>query len=632
MPDRKFTYQVEIDVNQARNAARQLRGVFEQELRNVNAGSRGVGGGVAGGGGIGPNLPGMLGGALGFSVAGLGVGMVAGRVLAFGKELADLNRQSRLASAGLVALVGSETEAAERARIVQEAMGGAVSKIEAMQQATQLAALGFADTRQEMERFIRAAQGASVATGRTVDYITQQLTLAISNQSVMRLDQLGLSASEVKDSIAELTAAHADWSKEMVFSEAVLGRLEDKYGGLADAAKENASGFAQLTAAVTDFKTAISAAGGPIDEAAKGLAGFFRGAVDSQAAGSMLAEMLRSSDPALAAYRDRLTEIALQSRAAGGMTVELTAEVARLYAQLGGGGVGNVPMGAQIAGSTTRSRPPAPIFGPPPYSPNTPTGGLNFLSADELGKQRVDLLHMQAEAIRDKMKLDEQAAEKAARDWERAADDASAAWEQAAQEFESRLSRVPGLMGTSDVTQGQMDLAGMGVGQNFADNYLRRLSDEVLNKTDWADVDLGEAARLGGIDQGLPPEAQLALFRQKWESSSLFANPEALKLIDQGAVREALAEQQRSEQGRANILKLFGLDEEMAPQDQEKLLGTGVNMVNEIHNGFADQASQKDWVGAITNALLAQAQGISQPTSTAPAALGDLSGALGITP
>jgi len=204
MPDRRYTYQVDIDVAQARRAAQQLRGIFEGELRTINAGSGSATGTVRGvGAGASSMLGGLgsMGGLLGAGALGLSVGVVATKTFAFAKELDNLNRQARLAEQGLLALVDSQEAVAERTRLVQEATGGTVSKIEAMQQATQLSALGFADTTEEMERFIRASQGASVATGRTVDYITQQLVLAISNQSIMRLDQLGLSASEVKQRI-----------------------------------------------------------------------------------------------------------------------------------------------------------------------------------------------------------------------------------------------------------------------------------------------------------------------------------------------------------------------------------------------------------------------------------------------
>lgn len=649
MPDRRYTYKVDIDVNQARQAAQQLRRVFEQELRTVNVGGGVTGTGTMGrgmAGGVGPNIPGLLGGALGFTVAGMGVGMLARSGLTFAKELSDLNREARMAEQGLKALVGTEEQVAQRTRIVQEMMGGTVTKIEAMQQATQLAALGFADTTQEMERFIRASQGASVATGHNTDYITQQLTLAIANQSMIRLDQLGLGVSEVKGRIQELKDAHADWSQEMLYQEAVLGRLEEKYGTLATLAAENASGLVQFTAALTDLKTAASGAGSGVDTVTKAAASGVRATTDAVERGNTLSEVyekigVTGLDAAAAQARflatldqaDSLEEYnailartnALYGEFAIGRQTTAPGDVAPRWGFAGGyDPLSGYGQGGTVQGYWARQERNTRLM--------RPVDGSNQVGTFGYGQFWGQLA---AEQAQENSRLAKQGADKAARDWERAADQAQNAWEKAASEFESRLSRVPGLFGTSETTDAQMELAKMGVGQNFADNYLRRLTDEVMNGKDWAGVDLATAARLGGIDQGLDPKAQLALFRQKWENSSLFSNKDALSLIDQGAVRDALAEQQRSEQGRQNLLQLFGVDAQSLEQNKDKLLGAGVNMTDEIYNGFSSQAGEKDWAGAILNALMSQISGMGgggggSTESLPPAPLGDISGALGI--
>lgn len=134
----------------------------------------------------------------------------------------------------------------------------------------------------------------------------------------------------------------------------------------------------------------------------------------------------------------------------------------------------------------------------------------------------------------------------------------------AVSEFESALRGVPGLFGSSQVTEEQMKLAELGVPQNFADDYLRRLTDEVVNKVDWADVDIKDAARAAGIDPNLPAEAILTLFRQSWENSSLFSNPENLKFINTDAVQKSIKSQKDSELGQENLMALFGVGDEDA--------------------------------------------------------------------
>ena len=44
MPDRKYTYQVEIDVSSAAAAAQQIRALFQRELGDIFAGPAGRGG------------------------------------------------------------------------------------------------------------------------------------------------------------------------------------------------------------------------------------------------------------------------------------------------------------------------------------------------------------------------------------------------------------------------------------------------------------------------------------------------------------------------------------------------------------------------------------------------------------
>ena len=66
-----------------------------------------------------------------------------------------------------------------------------------------------------------------------------------------------------------------------------------------------------------------------------------------------------------------------------------------------------------------------------------------------------------------------------------------AAAKRMAAEFESSLRKIPGLFGTSGVTDDDMAMADAGVYQEKADEWLRQLSDEVINKVDRPGVDIG---------------------------------------------------------------------------------------------------------------------------------------------
>ncbi|MBP8293218.1 MAG: hypothetical protein KAX65_10620, partial [Caldilineaceae bacterium] len=232
----------------------------------------------------------------------------------------------------------------------------------------------------------------------------------------------------------------------------------------------------------------------------------------------------------------------------------------------------------------------------------------------------------------------EGAAKSAASDFEKAA-------EQAAQAFESALRKVPGLFGTSSVTGEQMAGAAAGVPQEFADNYLRRLGDEVAGNKDWAGIDIADAAARAGIDGNLPQDQILAQFRAAWADSSLFAGGRNMDLITEfgglDAIKANLARQDASASGQQSLIDfmaaqglgpatpadeatLAGLPTaEQAPDMAEttaaaitaafgadgiksQLQSVGENTIAMIHAGYATNAGKLNWAGPLVDAVAAQ--------------------------
>lgn len=150
--------------------------------------------------------------------------------------------------------------------------------------------------------------------------------------------------------------------------------------------------------------------------------------------------------------------------------------------------------------------------------------------------------------------------------------------------LQGMLDKVPGLTGTSEVTEEQMRLSDLGVPQNFADDYLRRLTDEVLHGVDWQGVDIKDAAQRAGIDQNLPAQTILEMFKNAWGNSSLFANAQNLDLINMDAVKADLLQQQQAATGKANLMALFGIGDESA-----------VGAVASL--GLSVQQGLSDWLG-----------------------------------
>jgi len=201
------------------------------------------------------------------SAFGLAVG--AASVLQFARiagELDALATSYRRQNVAALSLAGSQTKLNQLLEAYERATGGAIDKATTLADVTRLQAIGFADTATELERFVTAARGISLATGQQQDYVISQLQLAIANQSTMRLDQLGLGVTEVKQRVDELRASNRAMTAEQAYQNAVLGLAEEKFGALVKSVVAQATGMETLRKAAQDFRLEIAQlAGGPIN-------------------------------------------------------------------------------------------------------------------------------------------------------------------------------------------------------------------------------------------------------------------------------------------------------------------------------------------------------------------------------
>lgn len=171
--------------------------------------------------------------------------------------------------------------------------------------------------------------------------------------------------------------------------------------------------------------------------------------------------------------------------------------------------------------------------------------------------------------------------------------------------LESALQAVPGLFGASQVTGDQMKMAELGIPQNFADDWLRRLTDEVVNGVDWEGVDIQDAAKRAGLDPSLPAEAILEMVTQKWNDKSLFADKGNLDLFNMDAVQQELMNQQARAAGNANILALFGITPEQATAAG---VNAGTSMKAGVAQGLVSGATtgEGDASGGLASGLIGE--------------------------
>lgn len=688
MPSRRYEYVVTIDSAQGRQAARDLRAIFQRELGQINVGQS-VRGGAAGG-----STAAASGGFLQSGLGRAAIGGLAGFATVAGvqqlsrtaMELATMGSQLERTEQAATALVGSQSELERVTDSYRAALRGTATEGEAHAAVLQLSALGFADSTRELREFTRATQAVTMVNPALQgDAAQQQLMLTLANQSKLRLDQLGLSIEAVGDRSDELKARFPQLSTEMAFQQAVLGLLNERYVQLTGAMDESAAGAVVLSTnlrqlrenlalavnetldpvyralaisigdvplvmalreisdivndpiaqmnpftegirdslqGIIDFAERVDAAvaGGAIDpdsEIVRGLTEIANEAADTGRVSDETATRLAALSTALdfaghtidmhseALYAEELAAEAAALRtdavtaALDSLAVGIAGSIAGAAAQLFSIGMTFDQVNALAADMQAQAdRGLAALAANPQMSDQERLIAGQFIAYEATEPARLAREEHDARlrAIREQERAAERGAREAQRDWERAT-------EQMARDFENALSAVPGLFGTSDVTQGQMDLAEMGVGQDFADNYLRRLTDEVMNKVDWADVDIGDAARRGGIDASLPAEAILELFRGMWSDSSLFADKANLDLINQDAVGAAMQRQERGKEGRANILAMFGLEGESDPA----LADAGMVVLSGVQQGIAQgMATQEGGAGAgmIDNLLM----------------------------
>lgn len=169
---------------------------------------------------------------------------------------------------------------------------------------------------------------------------------------------------------------------------------------------------------------------------------------------------------------------------------------------------------------------------------------------------------------------------------------AAAAIAQISPNLESMLAQIPGLFGTSAVTAEDMAL-GEGY-QNKADEYLRRLRDEVQNGKDWEGVDIKDAAAALGMNPEAAAEDILNAFQAAWQNQSLFANAENLKFIDMEAVQANIEQQLAQAEGEKNLKALFGIG---TAEDVTAVASLGLGIQSGLsawlaENGFDDAGMQ----------------------------------------
>jgi hypothetical protein len=182
-----------------------------------------------------------------------GVAAVAGQAY----DVAQLGWEAERARIALTNMLGGDSTQYEAwIGAVKTATHGLVTEAEAAQLSYQALRLGLADSAGDAQEFVRIAAIVGAASPQlqgTADAMTE-ISLTIANMSWRRLDQLGLSVSDVKGRYQELQAT---MSNEEAFKVAVLEGLAEQADTLGDAILTVGGNTEQLKVRLSEIKTDV---------------------------------------------------------------------------------------------------------------------------------------------------------------------------------------------------------------------------------------------------------------------------------------------------------------------------------------------------------------------------------------
>ncbi len=195
---------------------------------------------------------GLMDGAM-LAVGGMAVNMAMNLAKSI-PEMLELGIQAERAELALKGYAGSSEAAAQYTDAVRDAAGGAISKMDAMQNASRLLAMGLATSKNEAAKLTEIAITLGASMGKGPKQAFEEFTLMLANQSIPRLDTFGISAGKVRERMAELAEENGSLDRQTRFMIATMEDAEGKLVQLNEAGFDATSSLDQLKAEAADLK------------------------------------------------------------------------------------------------------------------------------------------------------------------------------------------------------------------------------------------------------------------------------------------------------------------------------------------------------------------------------------------
>ena len=207
-------------------------------------------------------------GLLSSGLGALGLAFGAQQVVQYVQEIGQITEQAGRSQQAVTALAGSVSNANAIIGGIEKAGNGAISRLDATNFAARALALGLADTAQEAALFTRTVTVLGASVGKDATESFDQLQLAIANLSYERLDSLGISASRVRERVAELNKTGLETSES--FRIAVLDEAAERLQTLDAAGFQAATSTEKLQAAQENLSLTLGQTFAPAYDAAVG--------------------------------------------------------------------------------------------------------------------------------------------------------------------------------------------------------------------------------------------------------------------------------------------------------------------------------------------------------------------------
>lgn len=178
----------------------------------------------------------------------LGVAFGASQVASFALEVSRLAGEAE----GVRVAFNKLPSSIKLLEDMKRATGGTVSELDLMKRTMQ--AHNFGIELQALPELLQFASVRAQQTGQSVDYLVDSIVLGLGRKSIKILDNLGISATELRDRLGGISTESATIAQ---VTRAVQGIVKDSFETMGTGIETNATRLERLNASWVNFKVAI---------------------------------------------------------------------------------------------------------------------------------------------------------------------------------------------------------------------------------------------------------------------------------------------------------------------------------------------------------------------------------------